>query len=427
MKDLIKKTFLLLIIAVNLAYLPQALIAIINNVPLISSIDFSYMYIEKGLNNNFPLIRYSKDVLIVILFLLISINLIIRKKISKVSALVFGITILVIIPFSILSLSFSDEFNKLMIIAGIRILIFPIVIIIFISEYCDYKFISSIYKILNAMLYLIFIITLLQSIITVNHFKNLNIAQYRMIGTFAGCGLLGLFGVGMTCFLVLYKIRINNIIYFKQKIVLLAFIIYASGTRTAMVAYLMIILSYVYSSKINKNRKFSLTFLYFMILIISTIFFLNISEVIAGRGDAISAQFEGGRIKFIIDYINSANIKEILFGKGIGFGTNTALSMMSELVKNGESNTRVMDGTINILITQFGVTFTLAIVLLYGYLIVKSLKANLSNEVKITFIITNIIFIIIGNTLEQFSFQILFIINQFVLIEDFRRKIYYDQ
>ena len=421
MRTIIKNTFILLLVFVNIAYLPQAIIAIINKVPLISSINYSYEYISLGLSNDFPLIRYSKDILIILLFLCISIDIIKRKQINKLSFAFFGCISLFLVPFSLLSLMLSDEFSIFMIISGIRVIIFPITIVVFVVSYLDDEFINTIYKVLINILKLIFIITLLQSIIIISNYGTFNIAKYRLIGTFAGSGLLGLFGVGMMAFIIIYKININNNIKIVRYSILIAFIIYASGTRTAMILYSILLFSYFYYVKINKDKSLKLTNLFIFLSLTLIFIALKLAEFIADRGSAISAQFEGGRATFIIEYLNSSNLKEILFGKGIGFGTNTALSMIRDVATNSESSTRVMDGTINILITQFGLIITIIICLLYLHIVKQILNTAISNEIKIAFIVTNIIIIVIGNVLEQFSFQLLFIINHILILKKFKK------
>lgn len=420
MKKIIKNTFIMLLFFVNIAYLPQAIIAIINKVPLISSINYSYEYISLGLKNDFPLIRYSKDILVVLLFLFMFLDTIKTKKINKIY-FVFLISILLfLMPLSIYSLMFSDEFSLFMIIAGIRVIIFPTTIILFVLTYLDNELINTIYNIIINLLKLIFIITVFQSLIIIIKYGTINIARYRLMGTFASSGLLGLFGVGVMSFIIIYKININNNIHITPNSILIAFIIYASGTRTAMILYSILLFSYFYYIRINKNKSFKLTNLFIFFSVILAFITLKLAESVAERGSAIAVQFQGGRATFIIEYLMESNLKEILFGKGIGFGTNTALSMLSEVAVNLDSSTSVMDGTINILITQFGLIITIIICLLYLYIVKKISNTSIPSEIKISFIVTNIIILVIGNVLEQFSFQLLFIINHILTTKKFK-------
>lgn len=415
MKKLINNIFILLIVAVNLAYLPQAIIAIIKGIPLISSINYSYEYVALGLDNKFKLIRYSKDILVVILLILIILDIIKRKRISKLSLNSFILMFMITLPVSILSLNFSNEFSIPMIISGARLIIFTTTIIIYIREYLDYTYINKIYKLLLLILKVIFIVVILQSLIVISRYSTINIARFRVIGTFAGSGLLGLFGVGIITFLIIYKEKIDPTCKIKVNSILIAVIIFASGTRTAMVVYAVIIFSYLYSKVINPKNNIKLTILFLIIAIFVGGAILNVAEAIAGRGDAIAAQFNNGRITFILDYIKESNIKELIIGKGIGYGTNTAISMLKE-VTTTESTTRVMDGTINVLITQYGLILTFILCAIYIYIIKEILKANIKNEIKINFIATSIILVLIGNLFEQFSFQLFFILNNWMII-----------
>ena len=418
MKKIINKVFILLIISLNMAYLPQAIIAIINKIPLVSSITYSHEYISAGLRNNFPLIRYSKDIFILMLFILMIFDAIKKRKISKKVLTIIIVIVFIVTPLSIFSLMISDEFNIYMIIAGIRIVIFPITIIMFVLQYLEYKNIETIYKVLMIILKIIFMVTLFQAFIIITKLHTFNIVKYRLIGTFAASGLLGLFGVGIIIFIILYKLRINSSINIKLNSILVAFIIYASGTRTSMVIYCIILFSYIYSRNINKRNNYKLTSLFIILLFFVGIIVLNISEVLADRGDAISAQFNNGRVTFILEYLKECNLKEILFGKGIGFGTNTALSMLKETFI--DSTTKVMDGTINILITQFGIIITSFVVFSYLYIIRKIIKTNLPSEVKIAIIAATVLLIVIGNVFEQFSLQLLLIINYYLILKKFK-------
>ena len=79
-----------------------------------------------------------------------------------------------------------------------------------------------------------------------------------------------------------------------------------------------------------------------------------------------------------------------------------------------------MDGTINILITQFGIIITSFVVFSYLYIIRKIIKTNLPSEVKIAIIAATVLLIVIGNVLEQFSLQLLLIINYYLILKKFK-------
>lgn len=418
MKKLINNIFILLIIAVNLAYLPQAIIAITKGVPLVSSISYSYEYIALGLDNNFQLIRYSKDIFVVILLIFIILDIIERKRVDKLSLYIFVFIFMIILPMSILSLNFSNEFSIPMIISGTRLLIFTTTIIIYSREYLDYIQVTKIYKLFSYILKIIFITVVFQSLIVISRYNTINISKYRVIGTFAGSGLLGLFGVGMITFLIIYKEKIDSECKIVFNSILIAFIIIASGTRTGMVVYAVIMFSYIYAKVVNLKNNIKLTGLFFIISIFVGVIILNLAEVVADRGDAISAQFNNGRVSFILDYIKESNLKEMLIGKGIGYGTNTAISMLNEVTTNIESTTKVMDGSVNILITQYGLLLTCILGLIYIYIIKEVLKQNIQNEIKIIFILTSVILILIGNVFEQFSFQVFFILNNCIIVSN---------
>ncbi len=419
MKKIINSIFMFLVISTNLAYLPQAIISIINRVPLISSINYSYEYITLGLKNDFPIIRYSKDIFVILLFILIIVDILKRKRCFKLSIIMLSVTTMILIPISIISLNYSNEFSISMIIAGIRVVIFPITLILYSMEYLDYTNTKKFYNILKKLIRFEFIIVVLQSFIIAISYGTINIAKYRAIGTFASSGLLGLFGIGAITFIIIYKCKVDNQIGIIPSAVFTAFIVFASGTRTAMVLYAMTIFSYIFHVKINRKNNIKATNLFVIISTVVGIAILNLAELVAERGNAISAQFDNGRITFIVEHIKNSSLKEVLFGKGLGYGTNTALSMISEMKINTDSTTRVMDGTINILITQFGIIITFIIIMCYLCVVINIFKASLQQEIKITFVLTSIILIVVGNVLEQFSFQLLFVVNNCIIVKMF--------
>lgn len=418
MKKLINFLFICLIVSTILSYFPQAVISIVYNKPLVSSITYSNVYISAGLPIDFPLIRFLKDIINIILFICILIDRIfISQKISKKVLWINVILFLILLPLSIISLMFSEEFNLLMIIAGLRIILFLITNISYCFHYLDKAILEKIDKMITKIVIIETIIVFLHMLICMKYYGLFNVAKLRLIGTFSSCGLLGLFGIGYLFFSLLIKESKVSYISIKHRILFTGFIIVCSGTRIAMVCYMITIFTYFYTKYINKNNTKILTILFLFFSLISGIVFLNISEKIADRGSAIAVQLEGGRIDFIIDYLQEASLKELLIGTGIGFGTNNALSLLSN--NNIQSETRVMDGTFNILITQYGliVTCVILIFVLWIFVIIL-LKSHFSLELKLIYIITTFLLLLVGNTLEQYNFQIFLIINTFILIKE---------
>ena len=158
----------------------------------------------------------------------------------------------------------------------------------------------------------------------------------------------------------------------------------ASGTRAPMISVLLVtsftIFSKIRSLKstiINRNIR-ALSYLIFIFSIpLSLILLISITESIANRGSLIGVNTgDNGRLGILFFYLNELNdlgVSGILFGQGLGYGTNAAALLLNKDV-------RVLDGTINALLSQFGI-----IGVFIGFLIpmlILSFARNIGSRVE---------------------------------------------
>lgn len=403
MKKLIEKLFFLFIISIVLAYLPIVVIGIRYSIPVASSVTFQNIPVSPLCN----VIKFIKDMLSVILLVLIIIDIFTKRYSFRIKKLVAVCIFAFVFIFTCgtLSIIFSKMFSLSFVIAGIRIIIFILVPILFSILYLDEIFVMKLYKLLSFLNIVELIICLCQSLILYKTYHNLNIALFRVPGTFAGPGLLAMYSIGylLLCFLLINlkieKVNLKIII----EMLMINFIVLLTGTRLIMILSTLVFLVTIIQAKRKLKNRYQLIDAVIIISFLPISYLLlKIAEVIANRGSAVGAQMQGGRINIIINYLNNCSMKELLIGKGIGFGTNTFISMEPEL--SHKFNSSVMDGTINILITQFGLPITVTIILLYGFFIVELIKKYKENLVFIfTFIFVSLALILVGNVLEQFS------------------------
>lgn len=399
MRKYIERLFYTLIYLLAFSNIPQAIIAIINRVPLISSMSYSFQYIERGLPNDFPLIRFGKDILIVLLLILMIIQ-IIKKGIKKFDLFILIILLAMVLPLGIFSLMFSDEFNIFYVIAGFRILLYLLTFILFFNNYFDYKISKNIIKHLDNIIIIELIIIIFHSLQVIQYFHTINLVKYRLIGTFQSSGLLGQFGLLYATFKCLHLKRMNNR---DIKLIAIAGILcLVSGTRITIVLYLVVLMSAIFIFNTNIKNNYKLFYANKFIYVVIASFSLNMVEKLAERGDAFAAQFENGRIGVILNYIKECSIKELVIGKGIGFGTNASVSFKGNIEQLVNSQSSTMDGTINIIITQFGLIITSMFIIFLILSIFKIIKLRVNSEKKFMLIVVISIIILVGNILEQY-------------------------
>ena len=154
----------------------------------------------------------------------------------------------------------------------------------------------------------------------------------RLTGLFSNAGVAGLFALAIALIIS----QLDGIGLRKRIVVifLCLFLALSSGTRFATGAVFLIILNQVWEMVDKGGKRFrGIKKIIFIPLALVSIFIgyeALISQV--NRGDAISQQFgDGGRagnFLIVIKMFFSANVFELLFGRGLGIGTNTAIGIL---------------------------------------------------------------------------------------------------
>ncbi|MEK4870708.1 hypothetical protein [Niallia sp. FSL W8-1348] len=232
-------------------------------------------------------------------------------------------------------------------------------------------------------------------------------------------GSLGYFAVNMSLLLFIDRFYTDKqkSKYYSIHQLTAFFVASFSGTRIAIICCLLLILLSLFKLLIRKERKKGL--LSILTLYIMGCFFIlsiNVISALSDRGNMLLYQFQNGRFSFIYDLIMNGSIKQLLIGNGLGYGTNTALIFEQELGLETESI--LMDGTFNAIISQFGFIFLIIYVFILIFLLIWIVeKTKIEKLDLIIFSFVHILISFATNIFEQYSFLIIHILILFFLIK----------
>jgi hypothetical protein len=180
---------------------------------------------------------------------------------------------------------------------------------------------------------------------------------------------LGIFSVVGLAF---YQSYSSDKTYFSLLVVLAAITLFASGSGTGMLV-LFVFLSMLILNNSTGLRKWALAVSLF---VLGAVLLAKLPAVIH-RPDMYDSVFSSsGRVSKLIEIVSESSAMEILIGRGVGFGTNTATGLISADLfggnTSGDSRTEVMggsfsaDSTVTVLLTQLGIA---GVILFYGILV----------------------------------------------------------
>ncbi|WP_435168688.1 hypothetical protein [Paenibacillus glycanilyticus] len=412
---MIEALFILTFLSTVFAYLPQVISAAIHNVPIMTAVS----YYDTGINSALANFRNLKELLVIIALAVVCLNLL-KKNRARMFVVLISVFI-ILIALGTGSLLFSDKFSVWMVLAGIRGMLFFLVSLLFGKYFINKYFVKKFHNILKVTLIIELIVVLIQMYIIKSNLGYFSLGQFRLLGTFGHTGGFAAYiiGYGMYLYVIKFYFRlVKNKQYLFEMFCLLALSI-CTGTRMIIILFLLLIMTSIFMFINKTNKKSNKLELAIMVLFpFALLYFLKISESIANRGSAVEANLTGGRIFVIIDYLTKSTPKELLIGTGIGYGTNSGVILNREL-NMSDVQSRIMDGTFNTLITQYGlVIFTIIfMVVIFTYL-------NLINKSRdrplfvCVFIITNVLLFINTNIFEQYSLTLLLVLSTTLMFSD---------
>lgn len=355
-----------------------------------------YFYVNKKIPfykvnlDSSNLIIYIKDIGVLFWNIAWTLKLVVKKVIVNI-LLIFSLFIIFNIFLSI------DNLVLLGVLADIRVLntVYAMIGIYFIVTYYKNFNLTNIIKLFTFLVFIDAIASLI---------------EFYLIGTTFGFRIMGLFSVAATNAYVLLMGELLLLLLYmyhkinKKKLTIISIIIFLSilttGTRVAMVSFILLVLCYVFiliymKKNLNKNLKLSIFSLMPLLLLVSFSFIITFSNKIADRGDVLN-QSDAGRISKLSNIVNTLEDRgKFYFGEGSGWGSNIVSSTVVNIPKEYQS----VDGTIQFLFIHSGIIGLIIILLLSFYAIYYTQRYN-----KILFFLLILPIVLIGlsvDVLEQ--------------------------
>lgn len=299
-------------------------------------------------------LRYSKDILMVILFIIIML-----ETFPKVDRFLVYF-ILFVVYGSLISLLNNLSFAH--VFSGVRCFIYFVTGVLYFKRYIvDKRLVDIVYKITILLLLVQCGSILIQ--VVISGINNIGNGSYRYIGLFLHTGTLGNYAYAIAIFLATFHLISKKYsvvrIGLEQGLCLLLAV--ASNSRLC-IAGILVNMIIVILSKLNIRDKYREIMILGTVLIASPIV---LSEVLtrSGRGGleaSASGKFAFWEQAFSRDFI------DVLFGNGLGYATQTTATL--GINTSGYSG---FDGTFSVIMAQFGVV---GLIVFVGALLVVAYK-----------------------------------------------------
>ena len=357
-------------------------------------------------------ISFMKDILIILLLLLMITHLE-RKKSWPLGLFI------VIVYYGGFLLAVNGRPIIEFLIAGIRTFMFIVTSTLFCKRY---YFELHTFKCRIALFKIIFLTLLINTFFVVSQaissgsLLRLGSGAYRFSGAFPGSGNLGCYAIAaMLLVITVQAERIVKGAFLAD--VLCIFLSIASGTRTCMILAMAIFIYsiiQIYGDKFRISWKVSLVLTIIFVIAFGSSAISKMSDYV-GRGELGISGI--GRIRIFMNNINESTAFQMFFGRGLGVGTNAALTMNLE-------NTSVSDSTYNLIFTQFGliglILFTVAII----GILTKIFRYSYEKKSQaLCFILCVAAMYVVGNLFEHIAMIILFVITYYMIYNDYEGSV----
>lgn len=246
----------------------------------------------------------------------------------------------------------------------------------------------------------------------------------RLAGVFVSAGDLAFYGVGIC--LVLLVLPMSR--HWKNSLFLLLFAtVILSGTRSAMIIVMFIWMASLLISFGRSSKLFWLASPLLMLIFFGTV---QLAQHLANRGTLIEGNIEKGRLQTLISLsktISESPLFDTFFGKGLGYGTNTAFILQNRfqltVLSAQHSWQTLTDNTFAGFFLQMGLVGIVTLLLSFfvlGYFSLRSSRREPKKLVALYLIFFVLsIEVITGNIFNQFGFMILLgVVMGFMLSKD---------
>lgn len=254
---------------------------------------------------------------------------------------------------------------------------------------------KDILKITNIyILYLIACVILHYVFVSYYLMVGVSLPNERAVGIFKNPNHLAVFAILTLIFF--YQLSLSGF-YSKNKVLmvefLIAFVIYISGSRSAQLFFLVLVLihSFIF------NRKFFL--LYLLSAMFACVFILTsdvglekLESLLTKRETKDIAEAGNMRITILLKMLHDFSLSEMLTGRGSGQGS--AIYISNQLVNN--EKVIWLDSNVNTLTYTYGPVFTVFVFLILLLRLIQSIQSNITSAYPLLFIIYFMWFINIG-------------------------------
>ncbi len=196
--------------------------------------------------------------------------------------------------------------------------------------------------------------------ITASNLLDLAFGNSRLTGLFSNAGVAAFFSIAIA----LISFQLDGVSLKKRMIITLLsiFLALSSGTRFASTAVFIILLTQMWelTETINIKRRFQIKIMFVPMVLLAIFFGYQALVKQVDRGDAITQQLEkGGRVANFFEFVellSTADLGELLVGRGLGIGTNTAIAknIAEGIDPNLYRFNRLTDNALITSIFQFG-------------------------------------------------------------------------
>jgi hypothetical protein len=254
---------------------------------------------------------------------------------------------------------------------------------------------KDILKITNIyILYLIACVILHYVFVSYYLMVGVSLPNERAVGIFKNPNHLAVFAILTLIFF--YQLSLSGF-YSKNKVLmvefLIAFVIYISGSRSAQLFFLVLVLihSFIF------NRKFFL--LYLLSAMFACVYILTsdvglekLESLLTKRETKDIAEAGNMRITILLQMLHDFSLSEMLTGRGSGQGS--AIYISNQLVNN--EKVIWLDSNVNTLTYTYGPVFTVFVFLMLLLRLIQSIQSNITSAYPLLFIIYFMWFINIG-------------------------------
>ncbi len=348
------------------------------NLPSLSAINYiSYLFVISYL-----IIAAAKDsgkIISLLTLLVIMISILFRESTIKDAMVSFVSQLLIISPLLIMiGCSLKIKYESLIKIINIYVLYIALCIIL------HYIFVSY---------YLLVGVTL---------------PNERAVGIFKNPNHLAVFAIATL--IIFYQLALQGA-YTKKSVIfvelLVAFVIYISGSRSAQLFFVMLIMIHSFCFNRRLFILYVMLSIFGIILIVSSDVGVEKIETLLTKREVHDIAEAGNmRMTILYEMLHNFSLSEMIFGKGSGEGS--ALFISNQLSNN--EKVVWLDSNVNTLTYTFGPLFTSLVVAILSCQIIYKANFNVTNMYRYFFVAYFMWFINIG---EFFPIIFMLLLNTY--------------